>query len=132
VHQLTTVETVHEEGSYLFTVEDPHGESEEIVLVPCEESVEAWVNRCTHEDQRFDTGQGVPMRRSEMICPRHGSLFDACAGDCDNGEAAGTTLPDIDIAERHGTVFLTDDEYEFMHEGGIDDDDPSSTSHLQL
>ena len=78
MHQLTTVETVQEEGSYLFTADDPHGNPEEVVLVPCE-------------------------------------------GDCDNGEAAGTTLPSVDIAERHGTVFLTDD-----------DDGPSSTSHLQL
>ena len=60
MHQLTTVETVHEEGSYLFTADDPHGNPEEVVLVPCEDGVSAWVNRCTHEDQRFDTGDGVP------------------------------------------------------------------------
>ncbi|WP_324663211.1 Rieske (2Fe-2S) protein [Haloarcula sediminis] len=133
MHQLTTVEQVHDDGSYLFTAEDPYGDPEEILVVPCEDGVEAWVNRCTHENQRFDTGRGVPMRDGEIICPRHGSLFDACGGDCDNGEAAGTTLSDIDIAERHGTVFLIDDDYEFTHEGGIDDDDgPGSTSHLQL
>ena len=133
MHQLTTVEAVHEAGSYLFTAEDPYGDPAELILVPCGGGVEAWVNRCTHEDQRFDTGRGVPMRGDEIICPRHGSLFDACAGDCNNGEAAGTTLPDIDVAVRHGTVFLVDDGYEYMHEGGIDDDGgPGSTSHLQL
>ena len=100
--------------------------------MPCEDGVEAWPNRCTHEDQRFDTGDGVPMRDGEILCPRHGSLFDACEGDCDNGEAAGTTLPDVALAQRHGTVFLVDEDYAFMHEGGIDDDGPSSTSHLQL
>jgi len=132
MHQLTTVEQVHEDGSYLFTAAGPHGDPEEVIVVPCGDGVAAWVNRCTHEDQPFDTGQGVPMRDGEIICPRHGSLFDACEGDCDNGDAAGTTLSDIDIAERHGTVFLVDD-YEFMHAGGVDDDDgPSSTSHLQL
>ncbi|WP_135302072.1 Rieske (2Fe-2S) protein [Haloarcula amylovorans] len=134
MQQLTTVEEVHESGSFRFTAEDSYGEPEEVVVVPCGEGVEAWVNQCTHEDQRFDTGRGVPMRDGQMICPRHGSLFDACEGDCDNGEAAGTTLPDVDLAERHGTVFLTDDGFEFMHEGGIDDDDdmPGSSSHLQL
>jgi len=133
MHQLTTVEQVHEDGSYLFTAKDRHGDPEEVIVVPCEDGVEAWRNRCTHENQRFDTGDGVPMRDGELICPRHGSLFDACEGDCDNGEAAGTTLPAIDLAERYGTVFLVDDDHEFMHEGGIDDDDgPSSTSHLQL
>jgi nitrite reductase/ring-hydroxylating ferredoxin subunit len=133
MHQLTTVDAVRDEGSYLFTAEDPHGSPEEVILVPCEDGVEAWINRCTHEDQRFDTGNGVPLRGGELICPRHGSLFDACDGDCDNGEAAGTALPGVDTATRHGTVFLVDDDYTFRHEGGIDDDDgPSSTSHLQL
>ncbi|MFC6756157.1 MULTISPECIES: Rieske (2Fe-2S) protein [Haloarcula] len=120
MHQLTTVKAVHEDGSYLFTAKDPYGDPEEVIVVPCEDGVEAWVNRCTHEDQRFDTGQGVPMRDGEIICPRHGSLFDACPGDCDNGEAAGTTMPDSNIAERRETVFL------------IDDGGPSSTSNLQL
>jgi len=132
MHQLTSVEAVHDDGSYLFTAEGPYG-AEEVIVVPCGDGVEAWRNRCTHEDQRFDTGQGVPMREGEIICPRHGSLFDACEGDCDNGEAAGTTLPAVGLAERHGTVFLVDDDYEFVHEGGIDDDEgPSSTSHLGL
>jgi len=64
--RLTTVETVREEGSWLFTVEDPHGADEEVVLVPCEDDdaggVEAWVNRCTHEAQRLDRGFGAAMR----------------------------------------------------------------------
>ena len=80
MHQLTTVEQVHDDGSYLFTAEDRYGDPEEVVVVPCADGVEAWRNRCTHEDQRFDTGRGVPMRDGEIICPRHGSLFDACDG----------------------------------------------------
>lgn len=86
---------MHEESSYRFTVRDPYGSLEEVVVVPCEDSVEAWRNRCPHEDQRFDTGRGVPLRDGEIVCPRHGSLFDACSGACDNGEAAGTTLPSV-------------------------------------
>lgn len=133
MHHLTTVDSVHENGSYLFTADGPHGDLEEVILVPCAAGVEAWVNRCTHEAQRFDTGRGVPMRDDQLVCPRHGSLFDACDGDCDNGEAAGTTLPSVDISETRGDVYLIDDDYTFAHEGGIDDDGgPSSTSHLQL
>ncbi len=134
MHKLTTVETVQEEGSWLFTVQDRHGEREEVIIVPCEEGVEAWINRCTHEAQRFDTGRGVPMRDGQLICPRHGSLFDSCSGHCDNGEAADTTLPSVDITvHTDGTVFLTDDDATFVHEGGIDDDGgPDSTSHISL
>jgi len=147
---LTTVDAVHADGSFLFTATNAFDMEEEILLVPCRDTgdaiadggtdagdatgasrVEAWINRCTHEAQRFDTGQGVPMRDGEIICPKHGSLFDACSGECDNGEAAGTTLPGVDIAVEDGTVYLTDEEYEFVHEGGIEDDDgPSSTSHI--
>lgn len=134
MERLTTIETVHEEGSWLFTVADRYGEREEVILVPCEDGVEAWINRCTHESQRFDTGRGVPMRDGQIICPRHGSLFDSCSGYCDNGEAADTTLPAVDITvHTDGTVFLTDDDATFAHEGGIDDDGgPDSTSHISL
>ncbi|ADB61623.1 Rieske (2Fe-2S) iron-sulphur domain protein [Haloterrigena turkmenica DSM 5511] len=152
MHELTTVETVHDEGSWLFTVRDQYGERDEVILVPCEDgvehgstsgqatlddSVEAWINRCTHEAQRFDTGRGVPMREGQIICPKHGSMFDSCSGYCDNGEAVDTTLPSVDISVRNdGRIVLTDDEFTFVGEGGIDDnegdgdDDPTSTSHI--
>lgn len=132
--RLTDVETVHEEGSWLFTIEDETGLEEEALLVPCEDGVEGWVNRCTHEAQRFDTGRGAAIRDGELICPRHGSLFDTCSGHCDNGKAAGTDLPGVDVAVEDGDVYLVDDDVEFGHEGGIDDGDdgPSSTSHLSF
>ena len=135
--ELTTVDRVHDEGSFLFTATNSFDMDEEIIVVPCEDGatggagVAAWINRCTHEAQRFDTGRGVRMRDGEIICPRHGSLFDPCSGECDNGQAAGTTLPEVDVAVEDGTVYLVDDEYEFEHEGGIGaDDGPSSTSHI--
>jgi nitrite reductase/ring-hydroxylating ferredoxin subunit len=129
--QLTTVEAVREEGSWLFTATDAYGTDEEVLLVPCEDGVEAWINRCTHEAQRFDTGQGAPIRDGQLICPKHGSLFDTCSGECDNGEAAGTTLPEVSVAVTNGQVYLTDDDFTFQHEGGVDEGDgPSSTSHI--
>ena len=51
-------------------------------------------------------------------------------GYCDNGKAAGSTLVEVDVTERHGQVYLTDDDLEFVGEGGIDDGGPSSSSHL--
>jgi nitrite reductase/ring-hydroxylating ferredoxin subunit len=148
---VTTVETLSEDESFLFTVTDTFDVEAEVVLVPCVDGagvgserdgeraseradgreLRCWLNRCTHEAQRLDTGRGVPMRDGQIICPRHGSLFDACSGDCDNGKAAGTTLPAVEVTVEDGTVFLTDDDYTFAHEGGIDDSEgPSSTSHV--
>jgi len=136
--ELTTVSEVHEQGSYVCTVRDNYGERDEVIVVHCTDDtatqVRGWINRCTHEAQRFDTGRGVPMREGQIICPKHGSMFDACSGDCDNGMAADTTLPEVDLAVKDGTVFLNDNDYTFVHEGKIEDDDgddgPSSTSHI--
>ncbi len=146
--RLTTLETVHEEGSWLFTARDHRGEPEEIILVPCDGGVEAWVNRCTHEAQRLDRGFGAAMRDGEIICPKHGSMFDACSGNCDNGDAAGTRLVSVDVdvvddspaengdgseqtasradeATDEGVeiVALVDRQYTFDHAGGLEGGD---------
>ena len=134
--RLTSVETVHEEGSWLCTVTDDRGEAIEVTLVPCEDGVEAWVNRCTHENQRLDRGGdvGAALRDGGVVCPKHGSVFDACAGGCENGPASGTTLLGVEVTVNRGDVFLTDSAYQFAHEGPSEDDDggPSSTSHLRF
>lgn len=71
------------------------------------------------------------MRDGELICPKHGSLFDACSGHCDNGKAAGTDLQTVSIAVNCSDVFLAAAAVTYRHDGGIEDDDgPSSTSHL--
>ena len=145
-YRLTTVETVREAGSWAFTAREGDGDRE-VFLVPCAEEpdagatdresrpIRAWINRCTHEDQRLHReGIGAVTRGGSVVCPKHGSAFDACEGDCDNGEAAGTTLRSIDIDVRDGAVFLVDDDLTYLHEGlpdeDGDDDGPSSSSHL--
>jgi nitrite reductase/ring-hydroxylating ferredoxin subunit len=101
-----------------------------------EHRIVAWKNFCMHEpDQRLDrgVGRGAAMRDGEIICPRHGSMFDAATGYCDNGEAAGQSLVGVDVAVRDGTVYLTDEGLRYAHAGGIDEDDgPSSTSHISF
>ncbi|WP_306054661.1 Rieske (2Fe-2S) protein [Natronococcus wangiae] len=139
-HRLTSVETVREDGSWLFTVRDQHGTNEEVILVPCADDgdpVEAWINRCTHEEQRLHRdGVGAVIREGQIVCPKHGSMFDTCSGYCDNGEAAETTLVSVEIAVEDGQVYLTDGSVSFLSEGASsddgDDDTPGSTSHLQF
>ncbi len=96
--KLTTVETVHSAGSWLCTLEAPDGEVE-VIILPCDDGVQAWVNRCTHENQRLDRGGGVGAvtRGGEIVCPKHGSTFDTCDGYCENGPAAGSTLLEGDV-----------------------------------
>jgi nitrite reductase/ring-hydroxylating ferredoxin subunit len=132
---IVAIDEVPDAGSYLFTVEDAFTNEREAILVPCEADpgVEAWINSCTHEAQRFDRGDGVAMRDGQLICPKHGSMFDVCSGECDNGKAAGTMLPGLDIAVADGEIYLVDENYTFLQAGGIDDDSgPSSSSHLSF
>lgn len=140
-HRLTSVDTVEEEGTWLFTVRDEHGDDTEVLLVPCEdadgEEVEAWVNSCTHESQKlYREDVGAVVRDGGIVCPKHGSMFDACSGHCDNGPAAQTTLPSVEVSVEDGQVYLTDDDARFLKEGPSSDDDdddgPNSTSHLRL
>ncbi len=132
--EITSVDAVPEDGSYLFTVRSPRGEAEEAILVRCEDGVEGWLNFCQHEtDQRLDRGRGAAIRDGEIICPKHGSMFDSCSGHCDNGKAAGSTLVAVEVTVEDGTVYLTDRGYTYAHDGGIEDDDddmPGSSSHL--
>lgn len=137
--RVTSVESVHDAGSYLFTVRESYGEDEEVVLVPCEDGVEAYRNYCMHEtDQRLAReGIGAILRDGEIICPRHGSTFDACSGECDNGKAEGMTLAPVEVEVEDGEVYLVDDSVTYLWEGGRSDDDddddmPNSTSHINL
>lgn len=134
---LVDLAEVPDRGSYLFTVEEPAGREEEVILVRTEDGVAAWKNFCMHEpDQRLDRGGeiGAAMREGQVICPRHGSMFDAETGTCDNGPAAGQSLVTVDVTIEDGTVYLTAEGLTFRHEGGIDEDDglPDSTSHLSF
>lgn len=132
---IVPLHTVTRGGSHLFVVEDPFTNEREAILVPCDEDpgVRGWINSCPHQDQRFDTGRGVPVRDGEIVCPRHGSLFDACSGACDNGPAAGTTLSAVEVGVEEGAVVLTDENYTYLRDGGVDDDEgPDSTSHVSF
>jgi nitrite reductase/ring-hydroxylating ferredoxin subunit len=138
--RLASVDDVPTNGSFLFTVREHDGEKEEVILVRCasdesEKVVRAWRNFCQHEtDQRLDRGFGAAVREGEVVCPKHGSMFDTCTGYCDNGEAADSYLSAVDVEVDNGVVYLTDPAVRYSHDGGIDDGDdgPSSTSHLSF
>ncbi|MFC6992767.1 Rieske (2Fe-2S) protein [Haladaptatus sp. GCM10025707] len=132
---LVSASDLAENESYLFTVRELDGSEEEVILVKTATCIAAWKNFCQHEtDQRLDRGMGAAMRDGEIICPKHGSMFDGCSGYCDNGKAAESTLVEVDVTVEDGDVYLTDAKCRFLHEGGLDDGDdmPSSSSHLSF
>ncbi len=139
-HRLTAVENVEDSDGWLFTVRDEYDRNQEVILVPCDDEeggIRAWVNNCTHENQRLYREEiGVVMRGGGIVCPKHGSIFESCSGECENGPAADTTLQDVNITVEGGQVYLTDENVDFLWAGGDtddeDDDTPSSTSHLRF
>jgi nitrite reductase/ring-hydroxylating ferredoxin subunit len=130
--RLVAVEEIPENSSFLFTVREADGEKEEVILVRLADGIAAWKNFCQHEtDQRLDRGFGAAIRDDGIVCPKHGSMFDAETGYCDNGKAAGSVLASVEVSVEEGVVYLTDDDCRYLHDGGIDDDDaPGSSSHL--
>lgn len=140
-YRLTSVETIEEEGSWLFTARNSRGADTEVVLVPCREDgkvpIRAWINRCTHEEQRlYRENIGAVVREGGIVCPKHGSVFESCSGECDNGPAADSRLLSVDIDVMDGQVYLTDDDLQYLHDGPKSDDDddggPRSSSHLRF
>ena len=157
---ITDAANVPERGTFLFTVSEPSGREEEVILARLDSGddsepapddhdgsgdstatsdgpprIVAWKNFCMHEpDQRLDRGGdvGAALRDGEVVCPRHGSLFDLETGDCDNGPARNQSLVGVRITVEDGTVYLAEDTLTFEHEGGIDDDGDLSTTHMSF
>lgn len=130
--QLAEVSEIQNGESLLVTVREADGSKEEVIVVRTDECITGWKNVCQHEtDQRLDRGFGAAIRDGEIVCPKHGSMFDGCTGYCDNGKAAESTLVSVDVSVEDEVIYLTDDQCTFLHDGGIGDDDmPNSSSHL--
>ena len=58
--------------------------SREILLCRTRDGVFALDNFCTHARQRMDEGE---LRRSKLICPLHGAVFDVRTGAVLSGPA---------------------------------------------
>lgn len=135
MERIASVDEIPRQGSFLFTVTEADGSKEEVILVRLSDGIVGWKNFCQHEiDQRLDrgVGGGAAVRDGGIVCPKHGSIFDAETGYCDNGKAAGSTLVEVEVTVNRGDVFLTDGDCEFAHTGGTGDGTPGSTSHLSF
>ncbi len=115
---------VPDDTTLLFTVRDVDEESKEAILVRLNGTVAAWLNYCQHFTHiRLDKGAGAEMRDGEIICTNHGAYFESDTGLCTFGPCEGAYLTEIDVIVSDGSVYLTDDEYEFVGVGGLERDD---------
>lgn len=116
--KITSSETVTEDDTVLFTVEDADGEAVEAILVRFAEGVATYRNFCSHwTDVRLDRGAGAPIRNGEIMCRKHGATFETDSGYCNFGPCEGATLDEVKVTETDGAVYLTDENYTFEHLG---------------
>ncbi|GAA5184637.1 Rieske 2Fe-2S domain-containing protein [Niveibacterium umoris] len=70
--------------------------------------VRAYVNRCAHVPVELDWQPGKFFDDSGLylICATHGALYDPAGGYCLAGPCRGGRLPQLEVVERDGNVFL--------------------------
>ena len=122
---VATVDDVPDETTHLLTLREiDSGEEREAILVESEDGIRAWLNYCQHYTHiKIDKGSGAEMRGDELICENHGAYFESDSGFCNFGPCEGAYLNEVDVAIEDGTVYLTDDDFEFVRTGPIEDDD---------
>lgn len=134
--RIATVDEVPADGSFLFTlrrVED--GEEQEAILLRLEDGIAGWLNYCQHFTHiRLDKGSGAPVRNGEVVCANHGAMFEKDSGLCTFGPCEGAYLNPVDLEVRDGSVYLADEEFEFVRAGPMERDptDLSSKSNIEF
>jgi nitrite reductase/ring-hydroxylating ferredoxin subunit len=124
--RIVEVADVPHDGILLCTVREGFDETE-VVLVRLGGEVVAWRNFCPHwTDVRLDSGSGAERRDGEIVCTRHGATFEPASGECTHSPCEGAFLEVVDVTVEEGTVYLTDDDYEFESLGPASDRELSS------
>ncbi|WP_435152769.1 Rieske (2Fe-2S) protein [Haladaptatus sp. DFWS20] len=127
---IATLAEIPDDSTFLFTIRDGFDE-EEAVLVTQDDDVLAWKNYCQHwTDVRLDKGNGATMRDGELVCGKHGALFEADSGVCSYGPCEDAVLDSVDVTVENGAVYLTDPDYEFVQQGSSIEYDLSSNRSL--
>ena len=128
--RIASVDEVPDDGTLLFTVRDGF-ETEEALLLSLADGVVAFENACPHwTDIRLDNGSGATVRDDELVCEKHGATFESDSGHCTFGPCEGAVLAEVEVAVEDGSVYLTDERYEFEHTGPSGDRDLSSRGRI--
>ncbi|WP_251329996.1 Rieske (2Fe-2S) protein [Haloplanus pelagicus] len=133
--RITSLASVPRDTTFLCTVRRTETEElrEAVLVRTAERDVHGWLNYCRHLlDVRLDKGSGAPMRDGELVCANHGAYFEADSGFCTFGPCEGATLEAVDVTVEDGAVYLTDDNYEFVATGSLDDGGPASSSPVEF
>ena len=129
--RIADVSEVPADSTLLFTVRDGFDEREAVLTRTAAGKVTAYENYCQHwTDVRLDKGSGATKRDGELVCGKHGALFEDDSGACTYGPCEGAVLQDVEVTVEDGGVYLADDDYEFVEMGSSMEYDLSSNRSL--
>lgn len=117
--RIAAVEEVPDDGTLLFTIRSGFDEEEAILVKEGgSDRVHAWKNFCQHwTDVPLDSGSGAPVRDGELVCQKHGAMFETDSGICTFGPCEGASLESVAVTVENGAVYLAESEYEYGSRG---------------
>ena len=93
-HRLAALDAIPDGGGLIIS-------SPAVVLIRAGAAVHAFSSVCTHQGCTVDR-----VRAGRILCPCHGSSFDAATGDVTGGPAP-RPLPPIQVSVQDGSVYTS-------------------------
>ena len=116
-----------------FTATDGFDSTEGLLTRLDDDTIVAYTNYCPHwRDVRLDKGSGATVRDGELVCGKHGAIFEKATGDCDFGPCEGAVLDAFEVTVADGAVYLTDDAWDGAERGLSEERDLSSGGRIDF
>ncbi|ERG99523.1 MAG: Rieske (2Fe-2S) iron-sulfur domain protein [Haloquadratum sp. J07HQX50] len=116
--RIIEVARLSESETAVFTATAASETSEGVVMQLSDGSVVAYTNFCPHwQDIRLDRGESALVRDSQLVCRKHGAMFDTDDGVCTHGPCEGAVLDTFATAVHDGSVYLTNDKWDSVERG---------------
>ena len=131
--RIVDADAVTTDDTVVFTAKSGFETTEGLLTRLGDDTVVAYTNYCPHwQDVRLDKGSGATVRDGELVCGKHGAMFETTTGYCDFGPCEGAVLDTFEVTVADGGVYLTDDAWDSAEPGLSEERDLSSRSRIDF
>ena len=131
--RIVDADAVTVDDTVAFTATDGFDSTEGLLTRLDDDTIVAYTNYCPHwRDVRIDKGSGATVRDGELVCGKHGAIFEKATGDCDFGPCEGAVLDAFEVTVADGAVYLTDDAWDGAERGLSEERDLSSGGRIDF
>jgi nitrite reductase/ring-hydroxylating ferredoxin subunit len=131
--RIVDADAVTVDDTVAFTATDGFDSTEGLLTRLDDDTIVAYTNYCPHwRDVRLDKGSGATVRDGELVCGKHGAIFEKATGDCDFGPCEGAVLDAFEVTVADGAVYLTDDAWDGAERGLSEERDLSSGGRIDF